>query len=518
MQSTEIPWAAAAISTFSPSSPLSAAQASNVHDAICSDRMERFTWLSSTIRMRAPVTSEGVMRLREWPALGSVTVNQNVEPWPSVLSTPISPPISCTSREVIANPSPVPSCRRVEEASTWLNLSNTAASLSAGMPIPVSVTAMRILVPSSSAHAAGVDQNMAGVGELHGIADEIGDDLPDTADIADIGVGKAGLDAHDQFEILLLRPRRDQCRHVLDRLRECEGRRIEHELPGVDLREVEDVVDDCEQRVAGFDDDLGEGLLLGIEFRPGEKFGHAKHAVHRRPDLVAHIGEEFGLGAVGKHGPALRLLQLPLALLLFRHVDRRAEQIERAVGGDHRALARHLITYAAARIGDGLLDFLALAREQYGAVVLHEGETVVARYLEVGLADRLFGGNAGQLRPVLIDVDELQILALGVDRHRHVVDQAAEYLVFALAFLEPGLTRLHLGDVGARADQMHRAVAGDEPALLGDQLARAAVPVRQRFFNLVGHAGAQNGEVALGESVALRREEIAVGTSGCLLL
>ena len=52
---------------------------------------------------------------------------------------------------------------------------------------------------------------------------------------------------------------------------------------------------------------------------------------------------------------------------------------------------------------------------------------------------------------------------------------------------------------------MHRPVAGDEPALLGDQLARGAVPVRQRFLDLVGDAGAQHGEVALGEILALRR-------------
>ncbi len=59
-----------------------------------------------------------------------------------------------------------------------------------------------------------------------------------------------------------------------------------------------------------FDDDLGEGLLLGVELGADQQLGHAEHAVHRRPDLMAHIGEELGLGAVGEHGAALRLLQL----------------------------------------------------------------------------------------------------------------------------------------------------------------------------------------------------------------
>ena len=38
-----------------------------------------------------------------------------------------------------------------------------------------------------------IDQHMAGIGELDRIADQIGDDLADAADIADIAVGQAGL-------------------------------------------------------------------------------------------------------------------------------------------------------------------------------------------------------------------------------------------------------------------------------------------------------------------------------------
>ena len=123
-------------------------------------------------------------------------------------------------------------------------------------------------------------------------------------------------------------------------------------------------------------------------------------------DLVAHIGQEFGLGAVGQHRPALRFLQLLLALLLFGDVDRRAEQIERAVGGDQRALARHLVTHAAVGIASTVSSISwLLPGPQDGAVALHEGRGRFRRNLEVGLADRVLGGNAGQLRPVLVDVE-----------------------------------------------------------------------------------------------------------------
>ena len=49
----------------------------------------------------------------------------------------------------------------------------------------------------------------------------------------------------------------------------------------------------------------------GVELGLGEQLGHAEHAVHRRADLVAHIGEEFGFGAVGGFGLEQQLRCIP---------------------------------------------------------------------------------------------------------------------------------------------------------------------------------------------------------------
>ena len=49
--------------------------------------------------------------------LGATMVNQKVEPCPGTLSTPMSPPISSTSRLQMAKPSPVPPYLRVVDAS-----------------------------------------------------------------------------------------------------------------------------------------------------------------------------------------------------------------------------------------------------------------------------------------------------------------------------------------------------------------------------------------------------------------
>ena len=62
--------------------------------------------------------------------------NQNSEPLPTALSTPISPPIRLTICLQIARPSPVPPCFRVVDASSCENNLNRRSRRSSGMPMP----------------------------------------------------------------------------------------------------------------------------------------------------------------------------------------------------------------------------------------------------------------------------------------------------------------------------------------------------------------------------------------------
>ena len=80
------------------------------------------------------------------------------------------------------------------------------------------------------------------------------------------------------------------------------GCALEVDLAGLDLREVEDVVDDRQQRVARRPDRVGVVALLVIERRVEQQAAHADDRVHRRPDLVAHRREERALGLVGVLG------------------------------------------------------------------------------------------------------------------------------------------------------------------------------------------------------------------------
>ena len=89
----------------------------------------------------------------EVSALASVNpsrvVNQNVEPWPGRISTPISPPIISASVLHIASPSPVPPNLRVVDFSACVKDWKRRAWASGEMPIPVSDTSRRTVISFS---------------------------------------------------------------------------------------------------------------------------------------------------------------------------------------------------------------------------------------------------------------------------------------------------------------------------------------------------------------------------------
>jgi hypothetical protein len=68
-------------------------------------------------------------------------------------------------------------------------------------------------------------------------------------------------------------------------------------LPALDLRQIEDVVDERQQIIARGGDRLRELDLLGIQVAlaiVGEQLGEDQRAVERCPQLVRHVGEELG--------------------------------------------------------------------------------------------------------------------------------------------------------------------------------------------------------------------------------
>ncbi len=82
--------------------------------------------------------------------------------------------------------------------------------------------------------------------------------------------------------------------------------------PAFDLRQVEDVVDELQQ-VAPAAQDVGHVFVLPlVQITVGlilfEQLGESNDGIERRPKLMAHVGEELRLGAVGGLGCLAGLL------------------------------------------------------------------------------------------------------------------------------------------------------------------------------------------------------------------
>jgi hypothetical protein len=91
---------------------------------------------------------------------------------------------------------------------------------------------------------------------------------------------------------------------------------VDRHRPRLDLRQVEDVVDQRQQVGAGAVDRARELDLLGVEVAlrvVREQPGQDEQAVERRAQLVRHVGQELGLVLRGQRELLRPLLELAFA-------------------------------------------------------------------------------------------------------------------------------------------------------------------------------------------------------------
>ena len=201
--------------------------------------MRRFSSWSSTTRIRLLIGAATCRSTRTGSA------NRKVEPRPRADSTQIRPPCISTIRLAMARPSPVPPFFRVLELSACWNSSKILAWSASEIPGPVSATETTKL-PSETVTC---HPDLAGLGELEGVADEVQEHLGDPPLVAPAGrqVGRHG---HAQRELLLGGERLHARRHGLRDLLHGVVGEGQRELAGLDLGEVEDVVDEAEEVLA----------------------------------------------------------------------------------------------------------------------------------------------------------------------------------------------------------------------------------------------------------------------------
>ena len=237
--------------------------------------------------------------------------------------------------------------------------------------------------PLGLRHGFDPQLDLAGIGELDCIADQIQDHLPNTNRIADYPVRNVRQYGGDQLEAFLVRPRGDGLECARHALVQREWQRLEPETTGVDLRVIQDVVQQREQGVRRVLDHRQVFALLRVQPGIEREFRHADDPVHRRSDLMTHVGDEFAFCA-------RRRLRL-----------------------GHRELERlRAIGNPAFQLAAMLFDLAAVSRQ----AMVHAPERA-KQAADVALRADLSGRNEFALRNAICDQDGLSERSGQADDH-----------------------------------------------------------------------------------------------------
>ena len=186
------------------------------------------------------------------------------------------------------------------------------------------------LDPDAPAIVPDDDRHAAGIGELHGIADEIDQDLSHALRVARLPGGAGERTVEMQLQALRAGAAGRQVDDVAQRRPEIEGGRHQLQLAGFRPGEIEDVVDEFQQVLPGALDEI-QPLAVG---RRDDLVAHqpdrAQDAVQRRAHLVTHGREELAL-----HGAVPLRLDEGLGALLG-HLDELVAQAEHLLRGLRR--------------------------------------------------------------------------------------------------------------------------------------------------------------------------------------
>ncbi|QJW99075.1 hypothetical protein FTUN_6673 [Frigoriglobus tundricola] len=163
--------------------------------------------------------------------------------------------------------------------------------------------------------ALHVHAHLAGFGELQRVREQVFEHLLQPLPVGGDRVGAARRDPDVERQGLLFGDRAEHAVQVLDELREPHRLGPHVHAPGLDLRQVEDVVDEREQVVPGGLNGLGVPHLFGRQVPLAvvrEELRQDERGVQRRAQLVRHVGQEVGLVPAGQlEFPGLHLKGAP---------------------------------------------------------------------------------------------------------------------------------------------------------------------------------------------------------------
>ena len=135
--------------------------------------------------------------------------------------------------------------------------------------------------------------------ELHGIPHQVGHHLANPPRVADEMARHVRRILQHQVELAILDLRRQHFVDFLDRQPQVEGQRFDLHPSRFDLGEVQNVVDDRHQGFSRLAHGLGVLPLFRSQVGIEQQARHPDHAIHRRADLVTHVGQKLALRLVG---------------------------------------------------------------------------------------------------------------------------------------------------------------------------------------------------------------------------
>src|SRR5260370_28820262 len=115
------------------------------------------------------------------------------------------------------------------------------------------------------------------------VARQVEDDPPKSGGIANHAARRAWGIPEYQLEPLFFDFRRQQIGYVLDRYTQVERDQLDGHLSRFNFREIQDVIDNREQRVGGTTDDLRLLTLFRFEMAVDQKPRHPNDSCHVSP-------------------------------------------------------------------------------------------------------------------------------------------------------------------------------------------------------------------------------------------
>ena len=187
------------------------------------------------------------------------------------------------------SPSPVPPKRRAVEPSACVNGWNSFALRRRGKPdagvLHAESHALAAFADTRFPHHPQHDRTRRG--ELDGVAQQVEQHLAEPDRVAAQTLRQYGVHVGQQRQSLLPGAAQQEAGPALNEVQQTEGHTLQGQLAGLDLGEIEDVVDHGQQARPAVLHRAHEIVLFRVQRRLGQQVGHADDAVERGADLMA---------------------------------------------------------------------------------------------------------------------------------------------------------------------------------------------------------------------------------------